>query len=281
MRIGRKSSNKASNPSKNNSTKNLAIILVIAVAVMLIIWVYMLGQKAQRTVKVIMYNQDIFKNQVITADMLTEYDMAEVEFEKYAVENKDGSKTRRIWLFEEAPTLVNTFAAYPLHKDTVAFKRDVITSRVDNSDSVLYSFPGKDIIELNVDKKALTAFKTFLQPGDRVNVTALFKEKTRLDDADTGNSEEIETLREEPFLKDVMIADLLNQDGQSILDIYASYNMRTTYEQAQLDASEAFQKSVEPNTLLIALTPEEIRRYYEYMNISDVVFNMSLPQRSK
>ena len=282
MKVGRRAASKrATNPSKNNSTKTMAIGIIIAIAVILIIWVYMLGRKAQETVPVLMYNQDIFKNQVITADMLTQYEMVKAEYEKYAIENSDGTKTRRIWRADEADRIINTFAAYPLHKDTIAFVRDVITSRVDNSDSVLYSFPGKDILTLEVDNTALQSYKTFIQPGDKVNVTALFTESENVQNEDTGQMEKVEVIKEEQFLTDIMIADLLNQDGQSVLDIYASYNMRTTYEQAQLDASEAFQESVEPTTLLIAVTPEEKARYFEYLAKNDVEFKMSLPQRSK
>ena len=281
MKVGRRSSKRASNPSRNNSTKTIAIAAIVGIAALLIIWVYMLGRKAQETVPVLMYNQDIYKNQVITADMLTQYDMLQGEFEKYAVENSDGTKTRRIWRADEADQVINTFAAYPLHKDTVAMVRDVITSRTDNSDSVLYSFPGKDIVTLEVDQSALQSFKTFLQPGDRVNVTAIFKDSEKVYDEDTNEMQDLELIRAEQFLTDVLMADLLNQDGESILDIYASYNMRTTYEQAQLDASEEFRESVEPQTLLIALTPEEKMRYFEYLEKSDVQFRMSLPQRTK
>ena len=39
-----------------------------------------------------------------------------------------------------------------------------------------------------------------------------------------------------------MIADLLNKEGKSILDIYASYNEATVYEQAQMDKSAAFKR---------------------------------------
>ena len=81
------------------------------------------------------------------------------------------------------------------------------------------------------------------------------------------------------MFNDIMIADLINNAGESILDIYADYNNRTTYEQAQLDLSQTFQDSVEPRTLLVALTPDELDRYYYYLSKSQVEFKMSLPQR--
>ena len=55
--------------------------------------------------------------------------------------------------------------------------------------------------------------------------------------------------------------------------------MRTIYQQAQLDASTTFQQSVEPADLLVALTPEELYRYYYLLKKENVEFKMSLPQR--
>ena len=76
-----------------------------------------------------------------------------------------------------------------------------------------------------------------------------------------------------------MIADLINSTGESILDIYADYRDKTVYQQAQLDASQTFQDSVEPKTLLVALSPDELDRYFYYLSKSQVEFRMSLPQR--
>lgn len=270
--------------SKNNNKNNALIVGIVVVTVLLIIWVYTLGAKAQQTVKVIMYKDGIYKNEVITAEMIEPYDMLKGEFEKYAVTTQDGTKKRRILLWDEADKIVNTFAAYTLKANTVAEYRDVITSRIDNSDNVLYSFPGKNIVKLDVGDTDLQAFKTFLQPGDRINVVAIYQttERVTVDDGFGGTStENVDVFKEEVIFPDIMLADLLNDSGASILDIYASYNEKTTYQQANLDASEAFQESVTPSTMLVALTPEEESQYYYYVGKDNVEFRISLPQRSK
>lgn len=93
--------------------------------------------------------------------------------------------------------------------------------------------------------------------------------------------ESVEVFREETLFTDIMVADMLNQQGDSILDIYASYNDMTVYQQAQMDASESFQDSVVPKSLLIALTPEEETQYYYYLGKNNVEFKISLPQRTE
>ena len=287
MKIGKRvdgARNRATNPDKNHSKKNMLLAAVVTITLVLIVWVYSMGQKAEQTVSVVMWAEPIYKNQVITESMLKEYEMLTGEFEKYAVTNDRGVKSRRIVLWEERGKLINTFAAYSLQQDTVAMIKDIVTSRTDNSDTVLYSYPGKNIVPLQVGDAELKSFKTFLQPGDRINITAIFSadEKIETDDGYGGvSSETVETFREETLFKDIMVADLLNQSGDSILDIYASYNEKTVYQQANLDASETFQQSVTPSSLLVALTPEEEELYYKYLSKSDVEFKVSLPQRTE
>ena len=286
MKIGRGRNNSTTvavgNPAKNQRRKNLYIILILAITMSLIAWVYTMGRKAEETVTVCMTSQNIYKNQVISEDMLMPYDMLRGEYEKFSIVDDGGVKRRRVVLWDERDVILNTFAAYPIQANTYCEYRSFIKSRTDNSDNVLYSFPGKEIVPLEIATNELQSFKTFLQPGDRVNITAVFSQRETLieDDGFGGQTRtQIDTFKSEDVFNDIMIADLINNAGESILDIYADYNNRTTYEQAQLDLSQTFQDSVEPRTLLVALTPDELDRYYYYLSKSQVEFKMSLPQR--
>lgn len=271
------------NPSKNHSQKNLLIIGVAVVTALLIIWVYSMGQKAEETVDVAMWSEPIYKNEVIGEEQLQKYPMLKAEFEKYAVENKDGSKSRRIVRWDEREQLIGSFAAYPLQANTLVMISDIVTSRISNSDTVLYSYPGKNIVPLDLADQNIDSFKKFLQPGDRVNVTALYSERARVEKDDSGISSdnEVETLREEVVFKDIIVADMLNSDGNSVLDLYTEYQESSTWEQAQKEADPDWEKTMEPKTLLLALTPEEESLYYQYKSKSGVKFSMSLPQRSE
>lgn len=286
MKIGnrKEKSVKNVNPSKNQSKRNFALLIVIAITALLITWVYSLGKKAEDTIDVVMWSEGVYKNQVITESVMVKYPMLKAEFEKYAVENDDGTKSRRIVLWEEREKLYNCFAAYPLKANTVAFVGDVLKSRTDNSDTVMYSFPGKELVALKLADTDLKNFKTFLQPGDRVNITAIFSIDETVeyeDEFGKVDREKVTTTRQEIVFKDIMIADLLNQEGNSVLDLYASYNDKPVYQQARLDNDESWQKSVQPSTLLVALTPEEVTLYYEYCAKGQVEFMMSLPQRTE
>ena len=275
MKIGnrKEKASRTVNPSKNQSKRNFLL---------LIMWVYRLGKKAEETVSVVMWKDSVYKNQVITESMMVEYKMLKGEFDKYAIENDDGTKSRRIILWEERNKIINNFAAYPLKPNTIAFVSDVIISRTDNTNTVLYSFPGKNIVSLQLAENDLRTFKTYIEPGDRVNVTAIYTAEETVEYEDEYGKlkhEKVTTTRQEIVFRDIMVADILNNDGESVLDLYASYKEMTSWRQAQLDADESWQKRTQPTTLLVALTPEEEALYYDYMSKDQVEFMMSLPQR--
>lgn len=283
MKLGRKKKEEAtaggfSRPAVNEAKRSSLIVILVFVTALLIAWVLLMGQKAQETVTVAILAQNVYKNQVITSEMLEPYDMLKGEYEKFAVVEEDGTKSRRVLLWSEVDKVINSFAAYPLQQGDYAEYRSFVKSRVDNSDSVLYSFPGKEIVALDISQAEMKTFKTFLEPGDKLNIQAVYLEKVTDKDA-YGNNIEKEVYKTETAFNDIMIADLLNGDGQSILDIYASYNEMTVWQQAQAENSASFQESTEPASLLVALTPDELDRYYYFTSKSDVTFKVSLPQR--
>ena len=289
MKIGRQKAQEAlsnmigtAGPSRNQSKKNSYIVGILIITVILILWVYAMGKKAEDTVQVTMVNQNIYKNQVISESMLQPYNMIKGEYEKYAVADSNGQPSRKILLWSEHEMIIDSFAAYPIQADTYAEYRSFIKSRVNNSDNVLYSFPGKEIVPLDIGATELQTFKTFLQPGDRLNIEAIFSEKATIasDDGFGGVTRtQVDVLKTENVFTDIMIADLLNNSGESILDIYASYRDKSVYDQAALDVDQTFKDSTSPKSLLVALTPEEKARYYYYVSKTDVTFRVSLPQR--
>lgn len=288
MKLGRRTQEREiqelNKPALNKGKKQLSIVIVIAVIAGLIVWVLSIGKKAEETVKVAMLAEPVYKNQVITEDVLMSYDMLRGEYEKYAIVDDNGNKSRRLILWDEVGEVLNSFAAYPLQQETFLEYRDLIKSKIDNSDSVLYSFPGKDIVKLDMGQSDLSAFKTFLRPGDKLNIEAIYSERVQQEVADGyggTTTEDVEVFRTDTVFNSIMLADLINAAGESILDIYENYNNLTVWQQSQLDQSSSFQSTVEPTALLVALTPEEKDIYYYYLSKNDVTFRVSMPQRSE
>lgn len=278
----KRNENKVYSTSLNKSKNLIPTIVVGVITALVIAWVAITGRKAEETVSVVMVKSPMYKNEVMTEDNMMEYKMIRAEFEKYSIKRDDGTVYQRLLLWKDREKAINTFAAYPIQKETLLETRSLIISRVDNTDSVLYSFPAKEIVELSVGGSELNSFKTFLQPGDRVNVDAIFTERItkQKDDGFGGTTtEDVEVSKTEPVFTGIMIADIINGQGQSVLDIYQKYNSATVQEQVALDSSDEFREKTEPKTLLIALTPDEKDRYYQYLSKNGSTFRISLPQR--
>lgn len=283
MKAGRHvRTNRLTRPEKNQNSKLMMAAILGVVAVLLIIWVWTLGNKADQTISVCMYAEDVYKNETITEDMFKEYKMTKVEYEKYTIVEQDGTKYRRILLWDERGKAVGTFAAYNSQAETICMNNDFINSRVTNSDTILYSYPGKVVTAFDVGDSDLESFKTLLQPGDKVNIIAIFKKQQKLTASDAlgnANTQTVELQQTETMFEDIMLADLLNNDGDSILDLYEYYNNLSVYAQAQLDSDESWKERTTPSKILMALTPEELDTYYYYLG-KDCQFRMTLNQRN-
>ena len=78
-------------------------------------------------------------------------------------------------------------------------------------------------------------------PGDRLNITGVYTERQTVteDDGMGGTTKTtVEVFKTTEVFTDIMIADLLNSSGDSILDIYASYNDKSVWQQAQLEYTD-------------------------------------------
>lgn len=289
MKLGRKNKNDADftakglDQTKLNKSANIGkLVVVIGITIGLIVWTAMTGKKAEETVQVAMLNQAMYKNQVLTENMLIPYDMLAGEYEKYGVKNDSGKLVNRLVLWEDRGRYLNAFAAYPIQRETLLDVRSLVRNRTDNTDSVLYSFPGKEIVQLEINSGDLNSFKTFIKPGDRLNIDAIYSEKTTIETNDGFGGvvkEDIEVFKTETVFSGILIADMINDSGESVLDKYETYNEMTVVQQANLDKDETWKDSTIPKALLVALTPEEKESYYRYLSKNNISFKVSLPQR--
>ena len=275
MKIGTKVVHKT---SLNEGKSLVPVIAVGAGIVGAVVYVTLVGRNASKSIQVAQLKSSVYKNQPITLDMLQPYDMLQAEYDKQIMStaNSDGTVEKRLVAWKDVQGYLSqgAFAAYQLPKESFLDLRTLMTSRVDNSDSVLYSFPGKEVVQLEVNGADLNAFKTFIQPGDKVNIDAIYSE-----DMQSGN-DRVKIYRSEPVFTGIMIADIINSSGASVLDMYAEYNAMSEVDKAALDNDATWKEQTEPSSLLVALTPDEKDSYYKFLNRDNVKFKVSLPQRA-
>lgn len=275
MKIG----NKVVHKTSLNEGKSLVPVIAVGAGIVgAVVYVSLVGRNASKSVQVAQLKSSVYKNQPITLGMLQPYDMLQAEYDKQIMStaNSDGTVEKRLVAWKDVQGYLSqgAFAAYQLPKESFLDLRTLMTSRVDNSDSVLYSFPGKEVVQLEVNGADLNAFKTFIQPGDKVNIDAIYSE-----DMQSGN-DRVKIYRSEPVFTGIMVADIINSSGASVLDMYAEYNAMSEVDKAALDNDATWQEQTEPSSLLVALTPDEKDSYYKFLNRDNVKFKVSLPQRA-
>lgn len=290
---GEKAIKGAGKPKLNAHKRTLTTVAFSAVALLLIALVAVLASKAKSTVSVVMTSEKLYQKQQLKDidKQFKKYDMLQAEYEKYTVLNRDGSTTRRLVLWDERKELLGYFMANPLGEERLLEYSDLVKSKIDNSDTVMYAYPGKDLTKLTIGTADLTAFKTYLKPGDRINVECSFSNVIKTADTTgeagsgdtnvvwgtTGSS--IDQFDSDDVFKNIQIADIQNSTGDSVLDLTMQYNDMNVFQQAQLDADKTYQKKLEPATLILALTPAEKIRYKKYLAKNGATFYISIPQR--
>lgn len=272
----------------NNHKKSFLIVVCAIIAVASIVWVMLLGKKAEATVDVCMSAQNLYKNEQITDlnSQVKVYTMSEIEYLKYT-RTESNQEIRRIIPWSEVGRLEGLYMAYYVPLEHVLEYDMFVTSKTENSDTVLYAFPGKEIVSLQLGTGDLSAFKTFLTTGDRINIECTYTENVRVYETPVDGAnyeqtkyEDVEQFYTVPVFTNIQIADILNSDGDSVLDLQAQYNELTIFEQSALDSDTSYQKKLEPSTILLALTPQEKRQYYKYLSKGGT-FRISLPQRTE
>lgn len=283
------------------ATQWILAIVIVGLCVGATVFLWTIVSAKTQTVEVCMWNGNHAKNSPVNSseDCIVPYKMLRGEYEQYAREGGDGV-TSRIVLYKDKALLNGRYCTRNVYGATIVMTDDLMDQKINNTDMLLYNYPGREIVSLAVGSEDMESFKSFLQPGDRINITAVVTtEKTvnvdllggeddapktaeDLFDTDSKKSDKSvteEVITTEPLFDSIYIADILNSDGESVLDLMERYNALTATQQNQLASSDSWKEQTTPKTLLVALTKEELLRYYRYASRGDITFRVSLPQR--
>lgn len=246
----------------------------------------------QNTIPVIMLKTPVVRNQMITADKLDKYNMTEKEFYRYGLEQSKAGITNRLIKYtkENIETLTQAkepvFYAYSKKANDLLMWEDCIPTYQDKTRMFLYKYPGKNIIELTVSGSNLNTFKKILNVGDRINIKCLYKKTlstavVRSSVKRKSTSEtyfDFDLLQIDDLFTNIAIADILNSNGESILDYNEYVNNLPTSEKLELIQTEEYKRNIKAATLMLAVTPTEENLYNIYRKKDGATFLISLPQ---
>ena len=243
----------------------IGVIIVVAVIVAINWWT---SRDMRDTVEVAVFNTNVAQNTYINPSMITKQEMTSADYKRSAiVKMTDGTERRQIVLYQDAEkALVGKYAANFIRANTPIYY-DGVTTEYTKSNSYLYQMDGTELLKIDVDPKM---FGNIIVPGDKLNIRInydetkynIISEKDYLQ-LNTTDRESLATTTSvtELMFSEVTVLDMLNSSGESIFDKYYALMSMPEAQQKQQFANDNFKKSIEPKSVLIAVTPEEAARY--------------------
>ena len=271
------------------STKVILLLTIVFYATLsaINIRVYLLNQN---TIKVVKLQGPCIRNQMITKDNLKPYEMTEKEFYRYGLEQSKSGINNRLIKWDDVKILTEgkepVFFAYSKKNDDLLMWEDCIPTYIDKTRMFRYAYPGKNIIELTVSGSNLNTFKKILQVGDKINIKCLYKKtlstavvRSSVKRKSTSESYfDFDLLQIDDLFTNIEIADILNSNGDSILDYNEYVDGLPTSTRLELIQTEEYKRNIKASTLMLAVTPAEESLYNIYRKKDGATFLISLPQ---
>lgn len=278
-----------SNNASRARNRIIGIIIALCVIVFVCIMTAISSAETKKTISVVRIKQDspIAANSLITEDMVEVYPMYYKEFQSYGtMKFSDGSTRSTIVRWEDRDLVVGQrYAAYYMRSGTVLFWDATFRDQT-RKNSYLYSMTGE---LLNIKMTTTGEFGNMVVPGDKLNIRCTYTdtEYTLPTEEEFLLSEEYGTdlqagvpvTKTEMLFDEVVILDMLNAGGNSVFDIYYDYISATKSEQMQMITDEGFLSSVQPASILLEVTAEEVEHYMD-VNSKGAAFQITLLPRT-
>lgn len=279
---------KANNQSRARN-RILGILIALIVVMIITIATAAASAESRKTIAVVRLKDDISANALITDDMIEVYDMYYKEYAQYGtMKFSDGTTRSTIVTWNMRDKVVGQrYAAYYLRGNTVLFWDSTIKDQT-RKNSYLYSMSGE---LLNIQMTTTDDFGDMVVPGDSLNIYATYTEtnydlpseeqyKYQMESGSAQGTSGVEQTKTELMFSEVQILDMLNGSGQSIFDIYYEYISKTKAEQQALLSDDSFLQNVQPASILLEVTSEEVERYMKLQSLGASYQMTLLPRKS-
>ena len=279
---------KANNQSRARN-RILGILIALIVVMIITIATAAASAESRKTIAVVRLKDDISANALITDDMIEVYDMYYKEYAQYGtMKFSDGTTRSTIVTWNMRDKVVGQrYAAYYLRGNTVLFWDSTIKDQT-RKNSYLYSMSGE---LLNIQMTTTEDFGDMVVPGDSLNIYATYTEtnydlpseeqyKYQMESGSAQGTSGVEQTKTELMFSEVQILDMLNGSGQSIFDIYYEYISKTKAEQQALLSDDSFLQNVQPASILLEVTSEEVERYMKLQSLGASYQMTLLPRKS-
>lgn len=245
---------KSVSPNRKLFKKILALLFSIAVIIISFIFLNNANEAAKDTVEVLRINQD---GGVPAYVALTEKDI-----QKYSIIRKE--YTDDMILAEDIDNVKDKFTKYYLRDKSVLYK-DQLMEEKPKQNEWLY--------ELEDDHEVLTLPYNFLEaggdilmPGDNVRIRVSYEDESGGGGTGNPNGGFVSSsgVRTEILFESIEIRDMLNSSSHSIYEVYKEVLKLSENKRQEVMKSDEFLKSIQPRSLLLEGTREQINNFAKY-----------------
>lgn len=281
IKLSKKDKDTTKNPMSKTMRNSIIIFALVAVS----IGVNAIASYNLRdTVEIVKLKSSVSQDGRVTEENMYSDKMVKAEYEKQGIYTlADGTKRRSIVLWEDRRRITEAYASYYVRQDTPLYW-DSLSKESPKQYSYLYKMDG-ELAKVDLDAQE---FGKMLVPGDKINVRASYEEqsfvlpteKEFMMQQQTGIQAQTTIKRQVMLFNSATVLDMLNQNGESIFDLYYQLLALPKAEQNKQVASDEFKERVKASKILLNVTAEEADRYQEIQSQSPSMMMTLLPRSS-
>ncbi|AZK48641.1 flagellar biosynthesis protein FlgA [Paenibacillus lentus] len=245
---------KSVSPNKKLFKKILALLFSIAVIVVSFIVLNNANEAAKDTVEVLKVNH----SGGIPAYVV----LTEKHIKKYSIIRKE--YTDDMILAEDMPSVTNKYTKYYLRDGSVLYK-DQLMEEKPLQNEWLYEL-GEEHEVLTLPYNFLEAGGDILMPGDRVRIRVSYEQEVSDGSGNPNVSYGLTRtqMKTEVLFDSIEVRDMLNSNSHSIYEVYKEVLKLSEDKRQEVMKSNDFLKSIQPRSLLLEGTREQIDKFAKY-----------------
>lgn len=259
-------------PNRHLFRKVIAILVSIGVIVGSYFIITEANEAASDTVEVlrIKSKEGFTANTAISKDDIESYDIIRKEFDEDMVEA------------DEIDSLIDTYSIYFIRGESIIYE-DMFTEDKPQKNEWLYELED-DYEVLTLPYNYLECGGDILMPGDKVRIRVSYttEETTSVNDGNPNVSRSgKEVTKVEVLFDSIIVKDMLNSNSHSIYEVYKEVMKLSEDKKQSVMKSDEFLKNIQPKSLLLEGSGDQIERYAMYKGLGSNSFLITILSRDE
>lgn len=258
--------------------------IFLIVYICMVIYLIQQYRITHKTIEIVAAKGTIYRNQPFTENNIQPLQITEKDYALSFIQNPQTGKTlNTVILWKDKEKLYNYYAGFTKGNNDIIKLDQIIDKEVDFSRSLLYDYYGKIRVPLDITNTDFNVLKKIIEVGDKVNIWCAYETTYNTNITIKGENKdktkkfETDNIKVIPLFSNLVIADIINSQSDSLLDYKHYLDSLSEIERRKIENSEEYEKYTKVSSVILALTEQEAKDYYEYKNKRNCKFYINLP----